>query len=248
MSSTTGTDDPASAQGSGGPLLWRTPDEPTRGPRRGLTLDEIARAAVEVADRDGLAGLSMQRVAAEVGLTKMALYRYVANKDELEAIMIDAAVEEPPGPEALVGTWREQAEEFARLVSDVWTRHPWLPWVTVGERVMGPREVGWVEAAVRVFEPLGLAPDERMDAVSMLFGHLRTTLAHRLGRHPAVDRRPRGREHDARPRRRPRRPLSRPHRGDDRPRPSGRVRAGTSACGACSTGSRRPPGVARSSR
>ena len=177
MGSTTGTDDPAPKQRLGGHLLWRTPGEPTRGPRRGLTLDEVAWAAVEVADRDGLAGFSMQRVAAEVGLTKMALYRYVANKDELEAIMIDAAVEEPPSPGALTGTWREQAEEFARLVSDVWTRHPWLPWVTVGERVMGPREVGWLEAAVRVFEPLGLAPDERMDAVSMLFGHLRTTLA-----------------------------------------------------------------------
>jgi AcrR family transcriptional regulator len=73
MNSTTGTDDPAAP----GHLLWRTPGEPTRGPRRGLTLDEIAWAAVEVADRDGLAGLSMQRVAAEVGLTKMALYRYV---------------------------------------------------------------------------------------------------------------------------------------------------------------------------
>jgi AcrR family transcriptional regulator len=173
MSSTTGADDPPAA----GHVLWRAPAEPTRGPRRGLTRDEVALAAVEVADRDGLAGLSMQRVATEVGLTKMALYRYVANKDELEAIMVDAAVEEPPGPDALVGTWREQAEEFARMVSDVWTRHPWLPWVTIGERVMGPREVGWVEAAVRVFEPLCLAPDQRMDAVSMLFGHLRTTLA-----------------------------------------------------------------------
>jgi AcrR family transcriptional regulator len=173
MDSTTGTQDPPAA----GHVLWRPAAEPARGPRRALTRDEVAWAAVGVADRDGLAGLSMQRVAAEVGLTKMALYRYVANKDELEAVMVDAAVEEPPGPDALTGTWREQAEEFARRVSDVWTRHPWLPWVTVGERVMGPREVGWVEAAVRVFEPLGLAPDERMDAVSMLFGHLRTTLA-----------------------------------------------------------------------
>ncbi|MDD7937254.1 TetR/AcrR family transcriptional regulator [Actinomycetospora lutea] len=173
MSSTTGTDD----AGPPGHVLWRAPEEPSRGPRRALTLDEVAWAAVGVADRDGLAGLSMQRVAAEVGLTKMALYRYVANKEELEALMIDAAVEEPPGPDALTGTWREQAVQLARMVSDVWTRHPWIPWITVGERVMGPREVGWVEAAVRVVEPLGLAPDERMDAVTMLFGHLRTTLA-----------------------------------------------------------------------
>lgn len=173
MSSTAGTGGPPTASR----LLWRSPAAPTRGPRRGLTLDEIAQAAVVVADRDGLAGLSMQRVATEVGLTKMAIYRYVAGKEQLEAIMIDFAVDEPPAPDALPGTWREQAEEFTRLVSEVWTRHPWLPWVTVGERLMGPREVGWVEAAVRIVEPLGLTPDQSMDAVSMLFGHLRTTHA-----------------------------------------------------------------------
>lgn len=159
------------------PVLWDARPAPTRGPRRTLSLDDVARAAVTVADRDGLEALSMQRVAEEVGLTKMALYRYVSGKDELEAVMINAAVEEPPAPDELPGTWREQAEEFVRRLSDVWTRHPWVPWVTIGERMMGPREVGWVEAAVRVFEPLDLAPQERMDAVSMLFGHLRTTHA-----------------------------------------------------------------------
>ena len=100
-----------------------------------------------------------------------------ARRDELAALMVDAAVEDPPEPGDLEGTWREQAEEFTRRVDAVWTRHPWLPWATIGERLMGPREVGWVEAAVRIVEPLGLAPVERMDAVSMLFGHLRSTHA-----------------------------------------------------------------------
>ena len=158
-------------------MLWDASTPPARGPRRGLTLDEIGAAAVAVADRDGLEGLSMQRVSAEVGLTKMGLYRYVAGKEELEAVMVDAAVEEPPAPGELTGTWREQAEEFARRIDRIWTRHPWLPWATIGERLMGPREVGWVEAAVRIFEPLGLSPDERMDAVSMVFAHLRITHA-----------------------------------------------------------------------
>ncbi|MFC5063084.1 TetR/AcrR family transcriptional regulator [Actinomycetospora atypica] len=161
----------------GSRLLWDVEQPAARGPRRALSRDEVAAAAVAVADRDGLEGLSMQRVAAEVGLTKMGLYRYVASKEELEAVMVDAAVEEPPAPGELAGTWREQAEEFARRVDRVWTRHPWVPRVTIGERLMGPREVGWVEAAVRVFEPLALTPHERMDAVSMLFGHLRVVHA-----------------------------------------------------------------------
>jgi AcrR family transcriptional regulator len=165
------------ASSGGHHVLWHAEAPATRGPRRGLSLDEIAAAAVAVADRDGLEGLSMQRVSAEVGLTKMGLYRYVSGKEELEAVMVDAAVEEPPAPGELTGTWRDQAEEFTRRVDVVWTRHPWLPWATIGERLMGPREVGWVEAAVRIFEPLELTADERMDAVSMLFGHLRTTHA-----------------------------------------------------------------------
>jgi AcrR family transcriptional regulator len=163
------------APSGGHRVLWDAPAPAARGPRRALSLDDIAAAAIAVADRDGLDGLSMQRVAAEVGLTKMGLYRYVANKEELAALMVDTAVEEPPGD--LPGTWREQAEEFTRRVDVVWSRHPWLPWATIGERLMGPREVGWVEAAVRIFEPLDLTPAERMDAVSMLFGHLRTTHA-----------------------------------------------------------------------
>lgn len=162
---------------AGSRLLWDAEQPPARGPRRALSRDEVATAAVLVADRDGLDALSMQRVAAEVGLTKMGLYRYVASKEELEAVMVDAAVEEPPAPGELTGSWREQAEEFARRVDRVWTRHPWVPRVTIGERLMGPREVGWVEAAVRVFEPLALTPHERMDAVSMLFGHLRVVHA-----------------------------------------------------------------------
>lgn len=165
------------AAAGGSRLLWGGGGPAARGPRRALSLDEVAAAAVLVADRDGLEGLSMQRVAAEVGLTKMGLYRYVASREELEAVMVDAAVEEPPGPGEFTGTWREQAEELVARIDRVWTRHPWLPWVTIGERLMGPREVGWVEAAVRVFEPLALTPHERMDAVSMLFGHLRVTHA-----------------------------------------------------------------------
>ena len=184
------------APSGGGRVLWDVATPPARGPRRGLSLDEIARAAVAVADRDGLEGLSMQRVSAEVGLTKMGLYRYVAGKEELEAVMVDAAVEEPPASGELAGTWREQAEEFARRIDRVWTEHPWVPWATIGERLMGPREVGWVEAAVRIFEPLGLSPDERMDAVSMLFAHLRVThasasvrevMAHQLGSFGSAD-------------------------------------------------------------
>ncbi|GAA3448131.1 TetR/AcrR family transcriptional regulator [Planomonospora venezuelensis] len=145
-----------------------------RGPRPALSLESIARTATDIADAEGLAAISMQRVAADLGFTKMSLYRYVASKNELLAVMIDTAVGEPPDLSAVPG-WRPRLEEFARQLAEVWTRHPWLPQITLGERFMGPREVGWIESAVAALHGTGLTGRERLDAVFLLFGHMRYT-------------------------------------------------------------------------
>lgn len=156
-------------------LLWGLREPRSRGPRPGLTIAGIAGAAVEIADADGLDGLSMQRVAAALGVTKMALYRYVAGKSDLEAVMIEAAVGDPPDLAAVRDGWRARLEEFARLLAAAWREHPWLPWATVGDRVMGPRELGWVESAVAALDGTPLDATERLDAVFVLFGHIRNT-------------------------------------------------------------------------
>ncbi|NYI07720.1 TetR/AcrR family transcriptional regulator [Allostreptomyces psammosilenae] len=80
-------------------LLWGPRVRPARGPKPTLDLDRIARAGIEIADAEGLAELSMQRVAAQLGVTKMALYRYVPGKAELIALMVDAAIGPYPEPE-----------------------------------------------------------------------------------------------------------------------------------------------------
>ncbi|GAA4364259.1 hypothetical protein GCM10023088_08270 [Actinomadura verrucosospora] len=73
------------------------------------------------------------------------------------------------------GDWRARLEEFVRRLAEVWRRHPWLPAVTVGTRVMGPREAGWTESAMAALAGTGLTGDERMAAAFLLFGHIRTT-------------------------------------------------------------------------
>jgi AcrR family transcriptional regulator len=143
-------------------------------PRVVLTLSGIAKAAIDIADTDGIESVSMQRVAADLGFTKMALYRYVQGKDELLSIMIDLAVAEPPDLSGVPGGWRPRLEAFAGQLADVWRRHPWIPVVTVGSRVMGPREAGWVESAVAALAGTGLTGDERLAAV-FLCGHVRNT-------------------------------------------------------------------------
>jgi AcrR family transcriptional regulator len=156
-------------------LLWGLREPPTRGPKPTLSVERIARVAMNIADTDGLAAVSMQRVASELEFTKMALYRYVSGKSELLAVMIELAVADPPDLSGVPGGWRGRIEEFARLLSLVWQRHPWLPWATLGDRVMGPRELGWIEAAVGCLAGTGLTGTEQMDAVFVLFGHIRNT-------------------------------------------------------------------------
>src|SRR3954470_3132103 len=157
-----GTHDP---QGGTVELLWGLRERPTRGPKPALSIERIAAAAVAVADAEGMAAVSMQRVASELDFTKMSLYRYVTGKDELIAAMIEAAVGEPPDLSEVPGGWRGRLEEYARRLWATWQRHPWLPGATVGQhRIMGPREVGWSEAAVGALDGTPLRGSERLDA------------------------------------------------------------------------------------
>ncbi len=156
-------------------LLWRTPVAGTRGPKPALTHQRIAQTAVDVADADGIAAVSMQRVAEALDFTKMSLYRYVAGKSDLVALMVEHAVGAPPDLRRVRGGWRAKVEHWARLLSESWDEHPWLPGVTTGQRVMGPREVGWVEAGVSALDSTSLTPNERFDVVVLISGHLRNT-------------------------------------------------------------------------
>lgn len=77
-------------------LLWERRERPRSGPKPAHSIEQITKAAIEIADADGLAAVAMQRVASKLGFTKMALYRYVAGRSELIALMIDAALGAPP--------------------------------------------------------------------------------------------------------------------------------------------------------
>ncbi|HEX3815556.1 MAG TPA: TetR/AcrR family transcriptional regulator [Mycobacteriales bacterium] len=170
-------------------LLWGLRTPPSRGPTRALNMRQIAEVGVRIADTEGLAAVSMQRIAGELKFTKMSLYRYVRSKAELIAAMTDLAIDDPPALESLGDGWRTRIDRFARLIRATWERHPWLPHVsewqmrpgavrpTSGERAMGPNEVGWVELGVRTLEGAGLTPAEELDALFLVSAHLRATVA-----------------------------------------------------------------------
>lgn len=168
-------------------LLWGLRESPTFGPKRALTVQQIAWVCVRLADTEGMAAIAMQRVAQELNYTKMSLYRYVKNKAEMVAVMTDVAIGEPSDLGPVEDGWRARAERWARGIHATWQRHPWLPYVSEWQgsagavrpisnaRPMGPNEVGWVESGVAAFDGTPLDARERMDSVFLLSAHLRST-------------------------------------------------------------------------
>ncbi len=156
-------------------LLWDGPPARTRGPKAALTLDRIADAAIAVADAEGLDAVSMQRVAAELGYTKMSLYRYLPGKAELIAVMLERGLGGPPSVEP-AGDWRDELATWCRALFGKYAAHPWAAEATLRARPIGPQEMAWLEQAVAVLPP-GLTGAERLDTVAVLALHTRTLAA-----------------------------------------------------------------------
>src|SRR3954453_16701123 len=150
-------------------FLWGGRTQPTRGPKPALSLDGIADAAIAVADAEGLAAVSMQRVAADLGFTKMSLYRYLPGKVELVAAMLERALDPPP---PILGDWRQALTDWATALLHAYDGHAWALEASAGRRPIGPNEVAWMERALVVLPP-GLTGAERLDAVATLAGHVR---------------------------------------------------------------------------
>ncbi|GAB2851413.1 TetR/AcrR family transcriptional regulator [Actinocorallia aurea] len=154
-------------------LLWDGWTAPRRGPRPTLTLTAIAASGIAVADAEGLAGVTMQRVAEGLGVTKMALYRYVPGKVELVALMLDLGIGAPPALAETPGGWRPRLDLWARLLFARFLAHPWAAEAIAGERAIGPNELGWMEQAAAALAGTGLTGAEILDTAAVLSGHVR---------------------------------------------------------------------------
>ena len=155
-------------------LVWSKKPAPSRGPKPSLSTDEIARIAIRVADAEGLAAVTMQRLAREVGLTTMALYRYLPAKADLVALMIDSAGDSPLHFGAPSLPWNTRLKEWAHRCLAIYTRHPWFLEATSSRKsVMGPNELSWMEAALAMLAESGLDPNERHQAFLAIIGHVR---------------------------------------------------------------------------
>jgi AcrR family transcriptional regulator len=152
-------------------LLWGKQPLPSRGPKPAVTLAGIAEAGVRIADAEGLDAVSMQRIAGELPVTKMALYRYVPGKTELVAVMSDLAMGPPPEQSDL--PWREALHTWAIDLYEGFTKHPWLLQSTIGRRLLGPNELAWIERGLAALTDSGLRGGEQLDSILVITSHVR---------------------------------------------------------------------------
>ncbi|MFR9722810.1 TetR/AcrR family transcriptional regulator [Streptomyces sp. MS19] len=158
-------------------LLWDERDRPTRGPKPSLSPRRIAEAAVGIADAEGLDAVSMGRVGAGFGVSAMALYRYVHGKDELVELMVESVVAGVPDLTAAGDGWRERIAEWARRSAAVHRAHPWLLAATAMRRqLMGPHQIGWLDAALAALEPTGLTAAQRHHVFVLVSSLVRTVV------------------------------------------------------------------------
>jgi AcrR family transcriptional regulator len=119
----------------------------------------------------GLEALSMEKVAKRLGVTTMALYRYVPSRAVLVDLMIDRGVGAPP---KLEGPWRTRLLRWASALQEIFLRHPWSLESTGRIRVMGPCELSWLEAGMAALGSTALTPAERRSACLALIAQVRT--------------------------------------------------------------------------
>ncbi|MFI6425028.1 TetR/AcrR family transcriptional regulator [Promicromonospora sp. NPDC050880] len=151
--------------------LWGAPAPRRRGPRPALSTARIVRAAMELADAEGLAAVSMARIAEAVGYTPMALYRHVSDKDELLVLMADAVAADLPDIPTDDG-WRAGLEAWTRAQIDVSLARPWMLELPLSAVLPGPNRLRWMDQAFGVLRTVDLPADEKLAVVGLLAQHV----------------------------------------------------------------------------
>jgi len=143
-------------------------EAPARGP---LSRDRVLRAAVELADREGIDGLTMRTLARELGVVPMALYKHVANKDAMLAGMLDTVVDgiELPAPDA---DWKTAVRDRILSARRALLRHPWAYQVLETSGAPTPAVVTYMDGMIGLFRAGGFSMDLTHHAMHALGSRL----------------------------------------------------------------------------
>ena len=149
------------------------------GSHQALTRERIVRTAIDIADAEGLAALSMRGVAARLGAAAMAPYRYVNGKDELVLLMADAAYGERGYPTEPSGDWRKRLTLAGRTLWSLYRRHPWLAQLAPITRPLPLRNLGiHAEWALSALSELGVDAATLCDLHVLFFSYVQGIAIH----------------------------------------------------------------------
>lgn len=155
-------------------LSWGIVKQPQRGPKREMSIDKIVETAIAIADKDGLAAVSMNRVASSLGFTAMSLYRYFPSKDDLLLLMQEAVSDIPLPPDTETSDWRQCMRDFVNLCSSVYRDHPWFGDIPILGIPLTPNNLRFVDWALRSMRDFPITDFEKMSIVLLLSSYARS--------------------------------------------------------------------------
>jgi AcrR family transcriptional regulator len=155
-------------------LSWGVQPVQRRGPKPGFSVDQIVGTGIEFGDRYGFEAISLQRIAAQLGVTTNALYRYVRSKDELIVLVQDKAL--GPAPESILHAegWRAGADAWVRAVVDRYAERPWLLDVPMQGAPTTPNQLHWLDVLLRVLAETSLSQHDALGCAVLLSGYARS--------------------------------------------------------------------------
>lgn len=164
-------------------IAWGRAPAATRGPRAGLDAAAIVRAAIAIGDEEGLAAVSMARIAERLGYTAMSLYRHVPSKDDLLALVQDAAFADPPDGPRPEG-WRAGLAEWAECMLARYRDHAWALDIPITGPPAMPQQIAWLERALTALADTPLSAEEQLSTVLLVSSYCRqwAMLTRDLGR------------------------------------------------------------------
>lgn len=122
----------------------------------GLSKQRVVAEAIRLADRDGVDGLSMRRLASALGAGAMSLYHYVASKEELLDAMIDLVFEEIELPPEDTD-WQSAMRRRSVSAREVLARHPWANGLMESRTSPGPAHLRHREAVTACLRRAGFS-------------------------------------------------------------------------------------------
>jgi AcrR family transcriptional regulator len=114
----------------------------------------------------------MRKLAAVLGFTTMALYRYVQSKTELLTLVVDAGYANLPTIDATAG-WRQQIAAWAQANQRVLLAHPWILQVPISEPPLTPNQIGWMERGLAALAGTGLREQEKLSSMLLVDVYVR---------------------------------------------------------------------------